>query len=351
MKKFKKPLKNGNCFQSYVNESIGGFFFRSFLMMVKSWFIRKKIKTSDTSCWFCKSEPIACSVQPKITWIGHASFLIQIGGVNILTDPILKSPSPLFPRHVPLGISVDKLPNIDFVLLSHNHPDHMDGKSLMLLREHDGTSFLVPQGDKLWFDNKSFARVKEHTWWEPSSFTLKYGTSKQITFTFLPANHWSMSGLLDKNRSLWGGWMIECLGHTIYFAGDTAYESHFKEIAETFPHIDIALMPIGPCEPKEWVGHAHIDSQEAITAFLDLQAKYFIPMHWGTFPMGLEAFDTPIVRLQDFWKLHADSLKERELHMLKIGQSFELPEVIERGVIPAVTPIADQAQSVDKLPE
>jgi len=321
-------------------------------MMVKSWWFREKIEKSDMDCWFCKSEPVSCSVNPKITWIGHASFLIQIGGVNILTDPVLKSPSSLFPRFVPLGVQVDKLPNIDFVLLSHNHPDHMDGNSLMMLKKHNGTSFLVPQGDKLWFDNKSFARVREHTWWEPSSFNLKHDSSKQITFTFLPANHWSMRSLFDKkNRSLWGSWMIECLGHKIYFAGDTAYESHFKEISEEFTNIDIALMPIGPCEPRNWVGRAHVDAKESVTSFLDLKAKHFIPMHWGTFPMGSEKFDVPIMRLKDLWKLNADVLSEKELHILKVGQSFELSDAVQKEDFPAVAPFADQEQPVDRLPK
>jgi len=349
MGKFKEPLKNRNCFHSYVNETFFGFLFRSFIMVITSWFIRRKIKKSDMSRWFCKTEPVTSSIEPKITWVGHASFLIQVGGINILTDPLLRSPSTFFPRYVPLGIPFSKLPNIDFVLLSHNHPDHMDSKSLMQLKKHNGTHFLVPQGDKLWFENKCFARVREYTWWESSSFVLAHNIAKQITFTFLPANHWSMRGLFNrKNSSLWGGWMIECLGHKIYFAGDTAYESHFKEISAKFPNIDIALMPIGPCEKRDWVKHSHVDAKEAIAAFLDLQAKYFIPMHWGTFPMGAETFDTPLIRLQGFWKLRADELSKKELHILKVGQRFELSKTVQDKVSPIVVQSIDQAKPVEE---
>ena len=350
MKKFKKPLRNGRCFHSYVNESVFGFFSRSFVMKIRSWLIKRKVKKTDTNRWFNPSEPVEYSIKPKITWIGHATFLIQVGGVNILTDPFLREDRFLFPRYMPLGISFDKLPNIDFVLLSHNHPDHMDAKSLMALKRHQGTMFLVPEGDKLWFENRSFARVKEHSWWEPSSFNTRSDFLKHITFTFLPANHWSMRSLFHgKNSSLWGSWMIECLGHTIYFAGDTAYESHFKEIAEKFNTIDVALMPIGPCEPREWVKQAHVDAKESIDAFLDLKAKHFIPMHWGTFPMGAERFDVPVKRLQEYWMLYSDMLSGRELHILKVGQNFELEKKVKEQDISFTHIPLGQKQSTDEL--
>jgi len=326
-KEFEKPRRcvSGKRFYNYTKETRLGFLSRSIVMIIKSWWIRRKTNTlNNIDSWFCKSEPVACSIHPKITWIGHASFLIQIGGVNILTDPVLREPSALFPRYLPLGVSVDKMPNIDFVLLSHNHPDHMDTSSLLKLKEHNGTHFLVPQGDKLWFDQKSFARTREYTWWQKDAFSLSYDSSKTITFTFLPANHWSLRTLFgQRNKSLWGGWMIECNGHTIYFAGDTSYDSHFKEISHKFKNIDVALMPIGPCEPKHWVGSSHVDAVEAGQAFLDLQAKHFIPMHWGTFPMGTELYDTPIVRLKKWWKENTALLEDKKLCMIKVGQPFE----------------------------
>lgn len=304
---------------------------------------------SDMLQWFCESETTSCSINPKITWIGHASFLIQIGGVNIITDPILKEPSRLFPRFVPLGIPLDKLPNIDFVLLSHNHPDHTDYKSLMILKKHNGTHFFVPEGDKIWFDNRGFARVREYTWWEQSLFNLKHDSSQQVKFTFLPANHWSKRSIFNKkNSSLWGGWMIECNGHKIYFAGDTAYESHFSEISQEFKDIDVALMPIGPCEPRSWVEESHVDAAQAGQAFLDLKAKHFIPMHWGTFPMGSERFDTPILRLQDWWKENAQLLQGTKLHVTKVGQCVEISTSVIEDIPQVVFP-SDQIQPTDRV--
>ncbi|MFC1842718.1 MBL fold metallo-hydrolase [Candidatus Dependentiae bacterium] len=347
MKKFEKPRKVGNRFYSYVQENIVAFFVRSALMRIKSWWVRRKIKKSDVQCWFCKSEPTSCSIHPKITWIGHSSFLIQIGGVNILTDPVLDEPSFLFPRFLAPGIHKNKLPNIDFVLLSHNHPDHMDAGSLLHVKKwNDGTHFLVPVGDKCWFDNKSFVRVREYTWWQQDSFNLKGGSSRDIKFTFLPANHWSMRTLFDKkNRSLWGSWMIECNGHKIYFAGDSAYESHFSLIAKKFKNIDVALMPIGPCEPRSWVEYSHLDSKEAGKAFLDLQAKNIIPMHWATFPWGTEMFDEPVIRLKNWWQENVSKLEGKSLHLPKVGESIEFPELSATHDV-----VSEDVSRVDKIP-
>jgi len=325
MKKFEKPQFKNNRFQQKSNsqESLAGFFSRSIIMMFKSWWIRRKIKDEDINCWFCKSEPRSCSIYPLITWLGHSSFLIQIGGVNILTDPVLSEASYFFPRYLGPGIPEKNLPNIDFVLISHNHPDHMDATSLMKLKKHNGISFLVPKGDKLWFDRHSFTRAREYTWWQQDTFTLKHDASSNITFTFLPSNHWSLRGLFDKNRSLWGSWLVEFNGHKIYFAGDTMYDTHFKEIAQEHPDIDVALMPIGPCEPRRWVAHSHLDAGDAVKAFIDLQAKNFVPMHWGTFPMGTELFDVPITQLKRSWDVHKEKLSDRKLHTPKVGQCLE----------------------------
>lgn len=346
---FKRPRLKKSKFDSGTGETSIGFILRSFCMAIKSWFIRRKIKKADIHCWQSKSEPLSCSIVPKITWIGHASFLIQIGGVNILTDPVLQNASYFFPRLLKPGIDLDKLPNIDFVLVSHNHRDHMDEKSLLKLKEHNGTFFLVPKGDKLWFDSRSFARSRECTWWSRESFTIKNSASKDVTFRFLPASHWSQRGVFDRNRSLWGSWLIECAGYKIYFAGDTAYNSHFKEIAQEIPDIDIALLPIGPCEPREWIKHAHVDANEAVKAFIDLKANHFIPMHWGTFPLGAEHFEMPIVRLKKSWTSHADKLDGKKLHIIKAGQMVEFGvDLIKDKAAPKVNKIP-KSQNQDLL--
>jgi len=323
MKDRRKPYKRGNRFYNHKDEKSKGFVLKSMAMLLRAWWRRRQVGSSSLCSWFFESEPKKCCVRPTITWIGHSSFLIQIYGVNILTDPVFGRSSFLLPRFLKSGVPLDKIPHINFVLISHNHHDHMDRRSLEALRDHEEISFLVPQGDKLWFDSRSFVRVKENMWWEETSFRLRYDPYKRIKFTFLPAKHWSQRGILDKNKSLWGSWLIECDGYKIYFAGDTAYCSHFSEIGQEFPDIDVALMPIGPCEPREWVKHSHVDVQESCRAFLDLGAKHFVPMHWGTFPLGVDFFESPIQQLQTWFKENRDKLSGKSMHFAKIGEPIE----------------------------
>jgi len=292
--------------------------------------------------WVKTPKIIYHSINPNITWIGHATFLIQMGGVNILTDPIFGDSTIFFPRILPPGIELQALPKIDFVIISHNHPDHMDSNSLLALKEKNPEiKILVPQGDKKWFEKRKFKNVFENMWWQNLKFDLSQETQSseklyanpglvntdafkdQVKFTFLPAYHWSQRGLFDQNKSLWGSWMIEHNNNSIYFAGDTGYSNHFKEIAKSFNKIDIALMPVGPCEPREKMCHSHISSEESGQAFIELNATNFIPMHWGTFHFGTDTFDLPIDRLKNWWKQNELQLSLKNLEILKFGQSVE----------------------------
>ncbi len=280
-------------------------------------------KNSDQWVDSCKI-PIR-SQRLLITWIGHASFLIQVGNINILTDPIFGDATFFFPRIFPAGIKIEDLPSIDYVIISHNHLDHMDSKSLIALKKlNPNISILVPYGDKIWFEKRNFSKVFEAVWWEDFVFDAM----NKIKFTFLPAYHWSQRTLFDQNKSLWGSWMIECSGYKVYFAGDTAYSRHFENISKYFHHIDVALMPIGPCEPREKMCLSHINAEEAGRAFLDLGAKNFIPMHWGTYHFGTDNVDTPLNRIKIWWNNNQLNLISKFLHSLKIGQSieFNLPQ-------------------------
>jgi len=290
-------------------------------MLLRTWWAgNRAVNPSKSHFWRCFRRPEVCSTNPTVTWIGHSSFLIQIAGMNIITDPIFGQTSILYPRLLHAGIEMSCIPPIDFVLISHNHRDHMDKNSLLFLKNNSDGSFLVPKGNKPWFNHYDFARVTESTWWESHCFLSKNDLLTEIKFTFLPANHWSQRGLLDKNRSLWGSWMIECKGHTIYFGGDTAYCLHFKDIADAFPEIHVALLPIGPCEPRAWVKESHLDAYEAGQAFLDLNAKNFIPMHWGTFPMGVDSFDRPVELIKKWWSINNNQLQNKTLHLPKFGE-------------------------------
>lgn len=322
MKKLRKPRVIRRRFYNQVREGGRGFFLRSLRMMYRSHRLHKADPHKDTSCWIGPANPSSCSINPVVTWIGHSSFLIQVGGVNILVDPIFGNLSFMYRRILPPGLSVAQLPKIDFILISHNHIDHMDAESLLAVREKSPEfTVMVPQGDKTWFDKRRFVQSYEHTWWDQRSFPLVNDTSKRVTFTFLPAAHWSRRGFFDKNRSLWGSWMIECEGSQIYFAGDTCYSTHFHEIAQEFPDIDLALIPIGPCEPRDWLKEGHLGHEDAGRSFLELGAHNMIPMHWGTFSFGVEQFDAPVDSIQRWWKENEDQLEGKQLHCAKVGEA------------------------------
>lgn len=257
------------------------------------------------------------SEQPVITWLGHSTFLIQIAGKNILTDPIFGSLSMVFRRLVPSVVGLDQLPQIDYVLISHNHFDHMDSQSLHQLKSRfPAMRVLVPMGDKEWFDRHLFQNVSEHMWWNE----VVDNQNETMKFTFLPANHWSQRTLFDKNRSLWGSWMIQVDDFSIYFAGDTSWGPHFEQIGDEFKKIDVALLPIAPGEPRSWMKYSHINAREAVQAFIKLKAKMFIPMHWGTFHLGFDDFYAPITLLKQSWHELRGELAGKQLRIMKFGE-------------------------------
>lgn len=260
------------------------------------------------------------SQEPQITWIGHSTFLIQISGKNILTDPIFGTLSSIFHRLVPPAVKISELPRIDYVLISHNHFDHMDAKTLCLLKEKfPEMKVLVPMGDKDWFDRHLFAHVSEHMWWDEIIDENSF-----LKFTFLPANHWSQRTLFDKNRSLWGSWMIQADDFSLYFAGDTSWGNHFKIIGEAFKNIDVALLPIAPGEPRSWMKETHINAQEAVNACIELNARTLIPMHWGTYHLGFDEYFAPIELLKQSWlsmqSKASQKIADKKLRILKFGE-------------------------------
>lgn len=263
--------------------------------------------------WVACTKPPATSLDPLVTWLGHATFLIQLNDVNILTDPVFDQISPFFfPRITQMPIAPHEMPKIHVVIISHNHRDHMDESSLLALKK-DQPMMLVPLGNKRWFIKRGFTQVIEMNWWDQHE--LK---SHDVTFSFLPANHWTGRGIFDFNKTLWGSWMIQSSRFTLYFAGDTAYGKHFVWIKENFSSIDVALMPVGPNEPRSVMVNSHVSTQEAVQAFFDLQAHAFVPMHWGTFKSGFDLFADPINQLYDCWQRHELALER--LHVLKFGE-------------------------------
>jgi L-ascorbate metabolism protein UlaG (beta-lactamase superfamily) len=277
-----------------------------------------KYYTDNVSNWIKRDIPLKHSTPLAIQWIGHASFLIQVNGFNMLTDPLFYDLNAiLYPRKTPVGIEPDNLPSIDFVLISHNHRDHLDEASMQTLKAHQPI-LLVPQGTKSWFISRGFKHVIEHTWWQECTFNRE---GRDIKCTFVPSAHWSGRTCFDAHASLWGGWLIQADKSTTYFAGDTGFNpTNFSAIAEYAKTIDCCLLPIGPCEPRSLMHHSHMSPEEAVAAFKLLNAKLFIPMHWGTFALGPDSFDTPIKLLDQAWQKMKPPLEKKRLYTIKFGE-------------------------------
>lgn len=238
-----------------------------------------------------------------ITFVNHATFLIQVNGIAILTDPIWSErASPVGwagPKRVrDPGVAWEALPRIDIVLLSHNHYDHLDITTLAKLRDRFDPIMLVAAGDGRIIEPLGIRQVHELDWW--SSFAL----NEQCKFTFVPAQHFSARSVFDRQKSLWGGYLIEVLGRRVYFSGDTGYSVHFADIRRRLGCPDIALLGIGSYEPQWFMKPVHMNPAEAVEAHRDLGAKHSIGMHFGTFQLSAEAIDQPVLDL-------ARALKER----------------------------------------
>jgi L-ascorbate metabolism protein UlaG (beta-lactamase superfamily) len=309
------PAKKDGRFECDGHGVKEGFFWPTAWSLVKS--MVRRLRVREEVDWFMPEKPLERTDGFEVTWIGHSTVLIQAGGINILTDPIFGAASILFPRIIEPGIVLEHLPPIDVVLISHNHYDHMEASSLTYLaRRNSEVRFLVPQGDRAWFVKRGIDNACECLWWESHAINGK------VTCTFLPAVHWTQRRIFDRNKSLWGSWMVEVFGKTLYFGGDTAFGNHFDAIAREYPSIDLALLPIGPCEPRVSMKHAHMDAFEAIQAFVALGAHWFLPIHWGTFRFGSELAHLPVDRLEYGWS--KNRLDGMRLIIPKAGKRLSL---------------------------
>lgn len=251
----------------------------------------------------------------QLTWIGHSSFLLQLGGANLLTDPVFSDRIGWFySRHVPPGLMPEQLPRLDGILVSHNHYDHLDLPSIEALPRE--ASVIAPRRLGPFFTGRLFSRVVELDWWES---TVCGGA----TVTLVPARHWSRRSMRDFNRSLWGGFVVTGAEGSLYFAGDTAWCDVFTEIGRRFPALDAALLPIGGYEPAWFMRHNHLSPEEAGQAFLDCGARLLVPMHWGTFQMTDEPLLEPLERLEAWWRSSCRPAGCR-LAVLAVGQTLPL---------------------------
>lgn len=226
---------------------------------------------------------VAALDDPSITWIGHATLLLRVGGMNILTDPhFSERASPVSfagpARVVPPAVDLAHLPHIDAVLISHNHYDHLDAATVRALAAQAGgpPTFYVGLGLKSWFAELGITQVLELDWWETRD-------NRAVSIHFVPVQHWSARTPWDDNRSLWGGFVVEHASLRFFFAGDTGYSQDFRDISARFGPFDLAAIPIGAYEPRWFMKAAHVDPQEAVQIHLDLAARHSIAIHWGTF--------------------------------------------------------------------
>lgn len=288
------------------------------------WDVMKWKITSDAKNWEEVSEsqhhelPAVTAGQTSVTWVNHSTFLIRAQGLNILTDPVWsKRTSPFSfagPKRVQApGLSWDKLPKIDVVLVSHNHYDHLDLDTLLDLEKRDQPLFLVALGDGGWLKKKGLKNVVEKDWWEVAEF----GAAK---FTFLPAQHWSARWTWDRNESLWGAWGVEVNGQKIYHAGDTGLGPHFAQTRERWGAPHIALLPIGAYEPRWFMKPMHMNPSDAVEAMELLGAKQAIGMHFGTFQLTDEAREQPVKDLAE--ALAKKNIPATKFPAPKFGESF-----------------------------
>jgi L-ascorbate metabolism protein UlaG (beta-lactamase superfamily) len=231
-----------------------------------------------------------------VTGVNHATDLLQFHGLNLLTDPVFServSPvSWLGPRRVrPPGIEFDGLPRIDVVVVSHNHYDHMDLRSLAQLHRRDRPRFVVPLGNARFLASAGIEDAVELDWWRET----KVGDETSVTL--VPVQHWSGRTLFDRRRALWGGYFVRRGPVSAFFAGDTGYGAHFKLIRERLGSPDLSLLPIGAYEPRWFMKDQHMNPEEAVLAHLDLGSRASAGMHFGTFRLTDEGIDDPVAAL------------------------------------------------------
>jgi len=272
------------------------------------------------------SQPRAAADELTVTWVGHSTVLVQIGGLNVLTDPVWADrASPVRfagpRRRLPPAVELRSLPPIDVVLISHNHYDHLDLDTVRLLAARfPGARWFTPLGVGSRVRRAGARQLEELDWWDRC-------VAGPVSISCTPAQHSSGRGVVDRNRSLWSGWSMETTAgvrRAVYFAGDTAYCPAFAEIGARLGPFDACLLPIGAYEPRWYMRYVHMTPEEAVRAYEDLcrgnvTESALVPIHWGTFRIADDALDEPPRRLRSAWD--AAGFPPRALAMLAHGET------------------------------
>ena len=275
------------------------------------------------------AQPRAVRGQLLATWIGHSTFLLQIGGLNVLTDPIWSDrASPVGfagPRRWrPPGVPLELLPPIDVVLQSHNHYDHLDRRTIEWLADHcPSARWLVPLGVGAVVRRYGASDVTQLDWWETASVG-------ELEIASTPARHFSARGLRDRDATLWCGWAVRWADRRVFFAGDTGLHPEFAAIAQRLGPFDLTMLPIGAYDPRWFMKPVHMSPEEAAEACLVMRAvqplghpSVMAAMHWGTFKLTDEPMDEPPVRIAAAWSRHA--LPVDDLWIPAHGETREIP--------------------------
>ena len=259
---------------------------------------------------------------PRVTWIGHATSLVQYRDINFLTDPHLASYPFAYefwvePRYTEPALSFAQMPEIDFVVISHNHYDSLDHRTVDQFG--NSVTWFVPLGLRSWFLQRGIEpeRVIELDWWQSYQF------NDYVEITFTPAQHWSRRGAWDTNESLWGSWAIDIHGFNSWFAGDTGYNaSYFKDIGERLGPFRLAMIPIGAYAPRYFMESVHIDPAQAVDIHLEVRARQSLPIHWGTFQLTIEPILEPTQLLIE--ETQRRELPADQFRPVKIGETLIL---------------------------
>lgn len=257
------------------------------------------------------------SDEDGILWLGHASVLVRLNGVNILLDPIFGE-LPLVKRYADVPSPIDSLKKVDYVLISHDHRDHCDEDTIRKIAEKfPKAKFLVGLGmEDILNEWKTPTNEVETAGW----FQQFENSTNEVKIYFLPVRHWSRRGIFDTNKRIWGGFVIQSKDKSIYFGGDSGYGVQYKELAENFPNLDYFVIGIGAYSPRWIMEPNHNSPDDALKAFIDSKAKTLIPVHYGTFDLSDEPPSEPLRLLKE--SAEKENLADK-IKILQINESLK----------------------------